>query len=55
MSFRCNRCDKPQPNETKPTRVVVETRRKEYKLKDGQFSEGTEIVKEQDLCAECKE
>ncbi len=55
MSFRCDRCGVAQPNEKKPNRVVVETRRKEYKLKDGQYSVGTEIVREENLCANCND
>ncbi len=54
MSFKCDDCNEPQPNGTKPNKVVVETRNVTYPTRDGQTSSGTEIVKEVDLCANCK-
>ena len=53
MSFKCDYCNKPQENNTKPNRVVVETRDVTYKTRDGQTPTGTEIVKEVDLCKGC--
>lgn len=53
MSFRCDYCNEPQENNTKPNRVVVETRNVTYQTKDGQTPSGTEIVKEVDLCVGC--
>ena len=52
MSFKCDYCSEPQANNTKPNRVVVETRNVTYQT-NGQTSTGTEIVKEVDLCVEC--
>ncbi len=56
MSFKCDNCNEPQPNDTKPSKVVVETRNVTYKARgDGQAPTGTEIVKEVDLCVVCNE
>ena len=52
MSFRCDQCNVAQPNETKPNRIVVDTRHKTY-VNNGKLSEGFEIVKEVDLCRRC--
>lgn len=49
MSFRCDRCKCAQPLRAKPKRVVVETRPRVYPS----GSEGTEVVREEDLCREC--
>jgi hypothetical protein len=55
MSFKCDYCSNAQPNGIKPNKVVVETRIKTYPAtKDGKFPTGTEIVKEVDLCRDCK-
>jgi hypothetical protein len=64
MSFVCEECHKPQPDRTKPHRVVTETRPKEYtrpiRNEHGQdigrvevVGQGTEIVHEAMLCGEC--
>lgn len=55
MSFKCDYCNKPQENNTKPNRVVVETRDVTYpRTGDGNAPTGTEIVKEVNLCANCE-
>ena len=54
MSFKCDYCNEAQENNTKPNRIVVETRNVTYQTKDGQTPSGTEIVKEVDLCANCE-
>lgn len=69
MSFVCGVCQKPQPNKAKPHRVVTETRRKTYPARsykvgkakgaemrtrvDDPGGQGTEIVKEVDVCDGC--
>ena len=59
MSFICDRCKKPQPAKAKPHRVVIETRRKDYvaRYREGVMIDvggaGTEIVREEQLCAKC--
>jgi len=59
MSFICDRCKKQQPRGSKPTRVVVETRPKTYgaRYREGIMIDvggaGTEVVREEDLCAKC--
>lgn len=53
MSFKCDYCSEAQENGVKPNRIVVETRNVVYNLKDGRAPEGTEIVKEVDLCGTC--
>jgi hypothetical protein len=55
MSFKCDYCSEAQPDNTKPNKVVVETRNVTYQTRDGQNPTGTEIVKEVDLCAKCDE
>lgn len=59
MSFKCQKCLKPQPAGTKPILKVSEVRKVEY---DGGFDEdgienppsnGHEIVRELKLCASC--
>jgi hypothetical protein len=59
MSFICDRCRVRQPAHSKPTRVVTGTRPKQYSARyregvliDGGGS-GTEIVREENLCAKC--
>ena len=60
MSFICDRCNRQQPKGTKPEKVIVETRKKEYpvvyneniKLSDNGGS-GYEIVKEISVCPRC--
>lgn len=55
MSFKCTYCNEPQPTGTSQNRVVVETRNVTYpRTEDGQVPTGTEIVKEVNLCAKCK-
>jgi len=54
MSFKCDYCSEAQPNGVKPNRVVTETRNVTYQTRDGQTPSGTEIVKEANLCAKCK-
>ena len=54
MSFRCDWCDKAQPNGTPTNTVVVKTRNVTYPTtKEGKIPTGTEIVAEVDLCARC--
>lgn len=62
MSFRCEWCKESQPNGTKPTRLVIETRERIYlprydrsgaKIDNG--GKGTEIVKEMNVCSGCAE
>jgi len=53
MSFKCDYCDKPQIDGTKPNKVITKTRNVTYKSKEGKISTGTEIVKEVNLCNNC--
>jgi hypothetical protein len=52
VAFRCEVCNTAQTAGTQPTKLVTETRRKEY-LQGGGSSIGTEIVKELDVCDPC--
>ena len=59
MSFICDRCHVRQPHGAKPTRVVVETRPKDYvaRYRDDVLIDvggaGTEVVREENLCTKC--
>ena len=53
MSFKCDYCSEAQENNTKPNRIVVDTRSVTYNT-NGQTTTGTEIVKEVDLCGKCE-
>ena len=56
MSFRCGICNEVQPVKTSITKVVLETRNKTYRVKDGKdiiTTAGSEIVREVDACAKC--
>lgn len=54
MSFKCQNCGKAQPDGSKPTKVVTETRSVTYpRTPAGLIPTGTEIVKEVDLCKNC--
>jgi hypothetical protein len=60
MSFRCEICKQPQPDHTKPVRVVTEEREKIYppryrsdRTLIDEGGVGTEIVKEKSLCQPC--
>lgn len=49
MSFQCSRCLEVQGSYARPTKVVTETRTREYM---GAYA-GWEIKKEEDLCESC--
>jgi len=51
MSFKCNICQKGQPEGTAPIRIVVAHRVKHY----ANGGSGVEIVKELSFCTECAE
>ncbi len=51
MSFKCEVCNKQTKKKEKMTKIVVETRRKQYK----EGTTGTETVKEKAACAKCSE
>ena len=56
MSFRCQLCNEQQPAKTTATKVILETRDKTYRVKDGKeivTKNGSEIVREVDACAKC--
>ena len=61
MSFRCQNCQKAQPNGAKPHRVVTATRRKDFTIerlnKEGKRIKvretGEEIAAEANLCDKC--
>jgi hypothetical protein len=60
MSFICYSCKKPQPNRTKPIKIVLETRRKIYPVRRNKENEvidkggiGRETVKDAYICKYC--
>jgi len=54
MSFRCQNCNEPGPDRTRPQTVVTEIRRIQYPI-FGDEIPGWEIVKERKLCEICAE
>lgn len=48
MSFRCFKCDQPQPSGTRPREVVTDLR-----IRDYQGKPGWEIVKIVKVCQTC--
>jgi hypothetical protein len=62
MSFRCQRCNKAQPQGTATIKVVTQKRAATYQSRVNEKGEvfdpggeGWEIVKEINLCADCKD
>lgn len=62
MSFKCEKCGKPQPARTKPERVVTETcvvQHRDPTYRDGEYQgrrdtgTGTQIVSEASMCGPC--
>jgi len=64
MSYKCDNCGAPQPDNTQPTRAITKTRRKVYpqRFKKVDYGppividnggKGWEIVSEQSLCPSC--
>ena len=58
MSFRCESCGVAEPDYSRPTMRVIETRPREYYYRGdddprGQDGHGTEIVREIRLCEAC--
>lgn len=59
--FRCQNCGRNSRPHEKPTKIVVETREKDYINKwlskkgkeHTKITHGTEIVKEKTLCEKC--
>lgn len=69
MSFRCGICNEPQPERTKPIKIVLETRKATYPERRGMVGRapfrrevvidngggGWEIAEEVDACVVCAE
>ncbi len=58
MSFRCEQCNEVQPIYSRPNRIVVDARRKQYIQEETEdqpekVTYGWEIVKELDVCELC--
>lgn len=52
--FKCGRCHKISKAGERPTKLVVETRERDYHTEDG-ITHGSEIVKEITICGKCEE
>lgn len=53
IMFICQSCESRERARAKATRVVTETRKREYRLEDGRITVGREIVKELLVCEPC--
>lgn len=51
--FRCDRCLENSAMGAKPHVVVAKKRVRKYDTGNGYFTEGTEVVREERLCASC--